>query len=1075
MRILRPLALAAGLAVPLVIGACSTKSSSSDDGGGDLYIVSCSLGCSNGQGGEQVFCAIVNTYQNQELSIIFSEPIDLFSVNSSSFRVVNVANGTSPSGQFFRDPLNPRRLIFRPSLAFDANGNPIFGFEDNTAYQITIPGTEQGDAPPFIHSTAGKENRSRMQCTILTSEGIIDPVPGAPSVRMFVDVVTGYDLNGDPNSWAFDVEVTKSPELVDVWRDTGIDFEFDDIMNVATLLNPSTGEAPFITIEIDDDGTLATLEDRVAVEGNFTFAVDQEQLVTYLYFTGALPFPSAGPDAPLSPRRIAVTIPSSVQDLVSNPVLPENGGGTSGMVPELSQFTEITLPQAGGEDFQFGAGVPGSNEDGDRGGAFWGGGRLTSGIGGGAGRLGDLVVPNGVVVTLSTDSQTFPLTPDDGTIVFNTADILGNPDPATFPDTLGNFPDSITITDGGWEFTKLWVEPGGSLRLEGENAARLWSRGEALVEFSGEIDLVGATPDPIDSMKNESGGPMNPSLDIPLKVNAANGADGGYGADRFDMTDNGPLLGSGETDDNNAVLNPGGDPDGRSGKGVGRVGNKGGGPGGTKFPRLYPTVNTSTEPPLNNNHEVGFNVTVSGDFNVNDTQCRSLMVGGTGGGGAYATDGQPGHAESTQPTAGWPVDASNAPPDTPGGSSAEIGLAPPDENNDGYILRKLEWPLDNLRGGSGGGGGGNHPFGARANGYDGTSTQDCIGPNSFFRSWHDHAGAQGGYGGGAFHFVSGKKLSIQGLIDLRGGDGGTPRGETTPDPPFFFDWGQFAMPGGGGSGGAIRMQSMVVDLADGGVRIDIAGGAGGFGFAGATQGGYGGNGLVRIEDAGGTITRAELAPSINPYDPIDDSLSWISVAPGAWSLTPRQRPDSMSASSSCWLFPDGNFFALGFTEDEEDVDTGDPTKMGWNMNVFWQPDSGFPEEKVPFRGANSIFFNAFETEFGKLLGHDLGVGESAAPMAVRFQGARIGGSFDGLDYDRCTLDLNEINTILVPGSVTPWVDHPVLLNDFNPKPNMVRFCVIFDGTVDVANNDTPGLVLAAIKGVTELGIRATPD
>jgi hypothetical protein len=1067
MRTLRPLA-AAGLALLLPLAGCSPSSSNSavDDFNGDLYVVSCSLGCTNGVGGEQVFCSIVNTFQNQELAVLFSEPIELFSVNTSSFRVVNVNNGTSPSGQFFLDPINPKRLVFRPSLSFDQNGNPIFGFEANTTYQITIPGVSQGDNPPYVTSITGRLNQSRMQCTILTSEGIIDPVPGLPTVQMFVDQVT-YDGNGDPDGFNLGVEVLKDPEVIDVFRSTAIDFLFNDIMNVATLLNPATGQSPFILIETDTDGSLATLGDREPVAGTFTFSVDQEKLQTHLNFVSLEPFPSGGSDA-LSPRRTAITITSSVQDLVSNPILPENGGGTTGFVPELAQFAEVTLPADGGEGF-----VNGDNEDARRSGAFWGSGRLAPGLTGGAGQLGDLLVLSGSAVVLNTDSQTFPLTMADGVPIAHVANILGNPDPTGGGDPgqvddADDFPTSATITDGGFSFSALNMAAGGALRLEGVNSGRLWSRGEGIIEAGATLDMSGVTPSPTDSMTD-----INPETDKGFVTNAANGADGGHGADRFDLGDNTLMVGLGGESD--ALDNAGADPDGRDGGGVGRSGGPGSkaeGIGGLHNPARYPTINLESEPTNNNNHGVTFNISTANEFGLNDSQCRAKIVGQSGSGGAYATDGEVGHSTSTDPTAQFPSGASNTPPDTPGGDSTALGLAPPDENNVGYVLRKLEWPLGNLRGGSAGGGGANHPFGSWVAGFDGANQNDCIGPSgtSDFVGWHDHSGSQGGYGGGALHFVSGKKLVIDGRIDMRGGNGGSSRNPQVPDPPLVHDWGQYSMPGGGGSGGALKLRSLVVDIANSGDRILMDGGDGGSGFAGQTLGGKGGTGLLRIEDQAGLVDRALIADDVSPFDPLDttNSLAFISVAPGVLALVPRNRPDSMSASSSCWMRPSVNFSSLSFTTDEDDPDTGDPALMGWNMNVIW--DTGGGEVLVPFRGANTLFLGSFENEFGKLLGYDLDVGETAAPLVVRFQGARAT-VFDSL----CDLDLNDPNAGIVAGSVTPWVDHPALLNTFSPAPNMIRFTVVFDGTVDTPGGDVPGTVLPNIKGVTGLFIRATPD
>lgn len=1065
MRTLRSTVLTAGLLLLLPLGGCSTESGSREFDG-DLYVLSCSLGCTNGQDGEQVFCSIVNTFQNQEIAILFSEPIDLFSVNSSSFRVVNVANGTSPPGQFFGDPLNPRRLIFRPALSFNENGTPIFGFQSDTSYEITIPGKAQGDSPPFIQSVSGRENLSRLQCTIFTSEGVIDPVPGAPTVQVFVDVVTSYDVNGNPDGFAEDVLVVDNPEVTEVWRESPITFFFDDIMNVATLVDPSTGNAPFLKVEVDNDGNLSTLGDRSPVEGNYTFSVDQERLETTLVFRGDLPFPTAGPDAPANPRRIAVTIPDQVQDLVANTV---EGGGTLAFVPELSQFGEITLPD-GGEDF-----INSTNEDVGRSGAFWGSGSLRPGVGGGSGRLGDLIVPNGIEVTLNTDQQTFPLTVADGYVVNTIADVMGNPDAVLFPDTVGNFPDEITVTDGVFEFHSLIVEAGGALRLVGTNPARIYVRGPARVEASGIINLSGATPEHHDSLTE------NPDAEVATPINAANGADGGFGGDRYDMAGVNPNMGQlgGESD---AIENPNDRPNGYPGMGVGREGFKGGGIGGAKHPTRYPTLNTLTVPEDNNDHGVTFNQVDDFDLVNSQTQCRSLTVGGSGGGGSYATLGGFGVSQSTQPLADYPDGASNSGPNTPPGDNSSLNIEAPAEDNLGYDVRLLEWQKGNLRGGSGGGGGGNSPYGTQSWCPIECIDQpgECIGPDSFFLAWHDHSGARGGFGGGALHLVSGSRIVVAGEIDARGGRGGRAR-QAIPQPGDAWDWGQHAMPGGGGSGGAVKLQSRTVELGAEDGRIDVSGGPGG-GDPNVDEdwspsvGGSGGTGLVRIEDTSGQAERALLAPFIAPFEPLDDSLGWVSVdngtnpADGPGWVTPLHRPGAITGSSSCWLFPPGNFFALQFTEDEDDPVMGDPAKMGWNMDVLYRPTPNDPVQVIPFRGLtdqNPPFAESWESLWGINLGTDGGTVD-AAPIVVRFQGARATGN-----VDRCNLDLNENGNGLQAGSVTPWVSHPALLNDFNPPPNMIRFVILFDATR--AAGDSPGDILATVTGVTGLAIRALPE
>jgi hypothetical protein len=69
--------------------------------------------------------------------------------------------------------------------------------------------------------------------------------------------------------------------------------------------------------------------------------------------------------------------------------------------------------------------------------------------------------------------------------------------------------------------------------------------------------------------------------------------------------------------------------------------------------------------------------------------------------------------------------------------------------------------------------------------------------------------------------------------------------------------------------------------------------------------------------------------------------------------------------------------------------------------------------------------------------------------------------------------VNDLLAGINPSSVTPWVDHPALFNDFAIAPNMIRFAIIFDGTSQ--GSDMPGDVLADVVGVTNLRVRVVPD
>ncbi len=1043
MRCSRLFHVSAGLLAAVVLGACS-----SSEGGnlGTMFVDSCSLGCTNGRGGEQVFCSIVNTYQNQEVSILFSEDVDLSSVSASSFRVVNVANGTTPVGTFLIDPFTPKRLIFRPDLTFDLLGNPEFGLEPDTSYQITLPGEAQGDTPPFIQSVGGRNNQSRVDCTILTDQGIVDPVPGDPQLEVTVDVVTAYDADRNPVEFDFDVAASGA---VDVFRKSDIVFTFHDIMNVATLLNPSTGASTFITIMVDPDGQLGTVEDRVPVTGTFFFNLDLERLRTILVFTPTDGYPSAS----TAPRRIVVEVPESVLDLAGNSVTPASGGGFISFVPEVVAFPALELPREGGEDFS-------TQElyDASESGAEWGAGKLTEATTASSGRLGHLHVRTGETMILDTDSQVFPL-PDEG------LDVIGN------PDGLGQFPTTVTITDGVFEFTSVTVDTGGQLTFTGSNPPRLLSRGPIDVQAGGLLSLAGS------SASAHSSVVAKPSED-PDEVKGLGGpdaGDGGWGADRFNAS------GSQFTflRTVGAIENIGAITDGRDAEGVGdETAESSRGRGGVRFPTNFPTSDS-----LAFSGGIAFLIEVVDGADV----CLVRMVGNAGTGGGYALTTDRIVSASIDPIAEEPAGAQNQ--DLAGTSGAAqvsgLELEPPDINNSDYFIRLLNpnppviggglaYPYS-LRGGAGGGGGGLHPFGgdSQLEPFEGI----CKSASAFasWTNWHDHSGGSGGGGGGGIQLRSGSQVVVEGRVDASGGDGGS---SVNPGGGLADLATDFASPGGAASGGSILVQTPELVLGSSTGRLDISGGTGGQGqgIQMIVNGGDGSPGLIRIED-GSVRTRLamnqEFAISILPFDDggvdgdfdidgdyvgVGDSVGWLSVEPRGFTNSPY-RPESYSGAVSCWVRPEGNFFSLNLTEDSGP----NPEDKGWNMDVYWMGDTA--ADLIPFRGDNGGLFggNDFETEFGNVLNHAADAGAGTSPICVRFQGARLTGVTD----DLCDIDLNGAN--VVSGSLTPWVDHPSKLNDAPILPNAIRFCVIFDLATEV------GAAAANVHGVTNLIIHANPD
>lgn len=1057
----------------LFVSSCSNSGGSA--GGGAMFVETCSLGCSNGSSGLQVSCAVSQIFQNQELAVLFSEPVDIFSVNASTFQIINPANSDVPLGNFFLDPANPRRVVFRPALMLNnQTGQPEFGLDPNTTYLVTIPGVMQGDSPPYVMSASGNANQSRLQCTVTTTSDTVDLVPGPPQVSVTVDLrdtMSGGIIPDQP-----------AEDAVDVALDTVVTMVFDDIMNSATLVNPD-GSSDFIIVEVDEDGVTFDPSDRTRRSGVFTIDVDEVLLRTTVTFVPNNGFPTGG-SAPI-PRKVVITFPNSIQDLAGNGLL---NSGELIFTPEIITFPPITLPDDDGENF-----TDTSNEDGSRSSADWGGGqvrlRFTSG---GTGRLGDLRVNANETVVLNTDSQLFPI-PDQPSTGFTGQehDLMTNMIPVTDYDPTDPLMwPTITVTDGIFEFSSLRIASNGRVIFTGSNPARVQVRGEAFI--GGVLDVSGVSPGEHDSQTQlgQSGGAGGP-----------NGGAGGTGGARFDheltlvagvggnASQFSDLVCKGalghptcmncnadsfcQVSDYPGTFNDPTSMDGTAGEGVDQAmaGTLGGAPGGIHWPPIYPTGQSLTNAAIHNDLDfnrilpplMGFDET---GMEVEQRDCTSLHVSGTGGGGVYGRASQPsqpmaffGNLESDDTDnddipdlppqfivldedggTGTNNDQNVAVP-TPPGDQASIGLD--------FLIRRLNPFFGHLRGGAGGGGAGTNLFGTTS----GTFFGSCKG--QVVEVYRDNSGAGGGGGGGALQLHSGTRVTVGGSIDASGGDGGSAMVASNVDQSS-------SAPGGGGSGGAVLVQAPVVDIAPVPGAINVAGGQGGLGVAGSI-GGHGGGGLVSLADKVGGLDQLTEAMKILPFDPtIPDSNDILTIQNFP---APRIRPESGTASVSCWMRPEGGFSTLIFEED----DTSDPDPanhtFGWNMmlQIDTTPGSGTTIQLEPYRGPNSIMASSFEDAFGNMLNTGLPAG-TGSPVAVRFQGARL----RTVGADLCNLDLNGTDQDIEQGSLTPWVSHPAELNTFGTPSEMIRFCIIFDRDVDLATLDM-------VKGATDLFISAQPD
>ena len=152
------------------------------------------------------------------------------------------------------------------------------------------------------------------------------------------------------------------------------------------------------------------------------------------------------------------------------------------------------------------------------------------------------------------------------------------------------------------------------------------------------------------------------------------------------------------------------------------------------------------------------------------------------------------------------------------------------------------------------------------------------------------------------------------------------------------------------------------------------------------------------------------------------------------------------------------------------------------MDVVYQigvdPVSGEPLlDLMPYRGVPAaldepnfpLSGESFEDFLGQTLNHDEPE-NSGSLFTVRFQGARL----DGTLTNPCDVTLGGVQSDISDGSLTPWVRHPEELGLFSPSPNMVRFCIVFEGSMKDADHPQ-SLVTQQILGVTNLEIGVTPD
>ena len=1080
----------------LLAGGCGGSSG----GGGSFYVETCSLGCSNGLGGNQVSCGVVNAAENQDLAMLFSGPVSLASVSKQSFQIFNVNTGAVPAGSFLIDPLNKNRLIFRPKLSFDINGNPIFGFQKNASYKLLMSGQAQGDGPPYVTNTSGRSNESRVLCTITTS-GIVDPIPGKPTGRVFVerlDPVTQQQMT-------VELQQGQIPGTTEVLTDSNITFVFDELMNVGTLVVPSTGQSPFIQVVLDIDGDLNTVNDRATVEGTYSFAVDVTAQTTTVLFDPTKGYPSAG-SSPTKPRLVVIDLPAAISDIAGNGL---GNAGIFNFAPQVVLYPERSLT----EDF-----TTETSKDSKRTGADWGvdavGQKgLAPGEGGGSGRHGDLRVKDGEVVVLhssparATGSAQYLMLPTAGD-VFEVAGGLFTFSAtgtgatqvkiqmslhwtiATLVDKLNAYavanPGSgvakasyvqsgsnsvlITAKDPGTAGNSLTLSaspPGTAIlsgaTLKGGSAGATFSSPNTLTNYD-----FGAAPGTSPPDVVVSNGVLEFSS-VVLEPDATLVLEGDNPArilvrGELDLGADAAIDAAGQDRNQHGSVTPYGQPGGLAGPSAG-AGGRGGDRSNTPDQELQAAgAVTLANGVLDGSGGVGVNgaagageqglggvhwpslfpISVANPQGLAVFQdpflvCPSHQVGGAGSGGAYATDGIRGIARTTS---GQTTGVTS--------TGATVCTLPPNAS------APCQTNFQTL-------GGASASIGLEPPSLTPFAERLLTPAQGYLR------GGAGGGGGGTHLFgttVVGFATCFGFALDPYldnsaaggGGGGGALQvqvgssatiagtldtsggtgGSASTDPTL----GTQASPGGGGSGGALLLQAGALNFDPLAGRLDISGGAGGVGITNSLGGG-GGTGLVRVEQRTVAPNQQAIAQLVVPTDPGDpDSIRWLSV--GQWSYDPdpavTTTEEGFTGAQSCWLRVPDQAFSLTFLDDPAGAA---PDDMGWNMDVLI--DLGGGPQWVPFRGDDGLgpvaFGGLYPEEFwGQLLNSELQPGEQPAPIVVRFQGSKTNGPIANL----CDVDPDDPLGGLLPSSTTPWVPATTDLNFFIPLSDIVRWTVVFD-------------------------------
>lgn len=736
LRVLLPVL---GLLFVWSLGGCSGGSSSGNIPAGncDGSTKLCLISCSLGcdLGGR---CEITNIAQNQPIVLNFNDLVDPATVTQSTFSL-RTANGEGPEGQVF---VVDNTIVFQPQARL-VGGQTRFGFRAGETYTLTLPGAGTGAA---IRSTSGQELGQTILCTLKITEGLID-LDGQPPVSELILPEELYDVPADATI------VVRFSELIDITAFQGGSTQTSPIIYQIRRTRPSQADP---NIPECDPNFSPVLVEGVPVASVNVSATGQVTTDVSLKPAVALP----------NQVCVEVIVTTQVRDLA----------GTPAQRATYRFFTEVgnSGPQSITETF-----ANDSFLDRLVSGGTWTAGRATPAELGGRGIHGPF-----------TPSLGTQIAPD--VYVFNTTSV-------EIPDFVSLFGDTLTVTDGQFEFTDFVVPAGTRVIFRGPIAPRIRVRGR--VDIRGEVAVDGGSPaigfNPRSVFDPVAGGYVG----VDGQAGASAGAGGGRGGQGGDGC---PGVGaspdfSGRPGDSIQV------PAGSAYAGVPNLMTTGGRGG-----PLWPTDGLRT----------------SVIYRLFNSICAQMAGGG--GGGAFLGAATNGRAIQA-PT----LIAADLGPDGVAGTSVAFVDVPMGVGTFEHFLV----------GGAGGGGGGSQPVNL--------STQQVNVDLQAFNAGGGGAGGAGALGlrvGGEFRIAAG------GVLSARGGSGVTET-DRTAGPP--------SPGGGGSGGSlVVQVDQASLVQQDGTINV-TGGNGGRIQFvqfngqSGIAVGGDGGHGFVRLE-AKGSIDTGDL-------------------------------------------------------------------------------------------------------------------------------------------------------------------------------------------------------------------------